>query len=138
MTRRSRVIALFVACSMAAFAQSVPCTQQQSRRADEAADTLNSWDRVYDWYDKYRRCDDGGPAEGVSEAVARNLVDRWETLPRLGELARDAGFRRFVLKHLDETLNADDLKKISANASKRCPANLHSLCRDLKKRAEVP
>jgi len=78
-----------------------------------------------------------GQAEGVSEAVARKLVDRWETLPRLGELAKDAGFRRFVLKHVDQTLNGDDLKKISANAVKRCPTNLRSLCNELKIQAEA-
>jgi hypothetical protein len=135
--RRLGTIALFVACSVAALAQTRPCTQRESRRADEAVDTLNSWDRIHDWYMKYRQCDDGGPAEGVSEAVARNLVDRWQTLPRLGEFARDPGFRRFVLKHLDETLNADDLRKIAANAKERCPATFRSLCQELKVQAEA-
>jgi hypothetical protein len=136
---RLRAIALCLGFSVAALAQTHPCTQEDSQRADQAVDTLNSWNRVYDWYKKYRQCDDGAPAEGVSEAVARNLVDRWGTLPRLAELAKgDAGFRRFVLKHLDETLNEDDLKKISANAVSRCPANLHSLCRELKMQAETP
>jgi hypothetical protein len=129
---------LCVAFSVAAFGESQRCTQQMAKRADEAVDTLNSWDRVYDWYRKYQPCDDGGPSEGVSEAVARNLVDRWETLPRLGELAKDTPFRHFVLKHLDETLNADDLKKISANAAKRCPSGLVSLCRELRKQSDAP
>jgi hypothetical protein len=129
---------LCVGFSVASFRQGRPCTQQEAQRADESVDTLNSWDRVYGWYSKYHQCDDGGPSEGVSEAVARNLVDRWETLPRLGELVKDASFRHFVLKHLDETLNADDLKKISANAAKRCPANLVSLCRELKRQADAP
>jgi hypothetical protein len=128
---------LLVSCSMVALAQPRPCTQQESRRADEAVDTLNSWDRIHDWYKKYRQCDDGGPAEGVSEAVARNLADRWRTLPRLGELAQDAGFRDFVLKHIDETLSGDDLGRISTNATKRCPANLRSLCHELELRTEA-
>jgi hypothetical protein len=130
--------ALCLGSSVAVLAQAHPCTQQDAQRADQAVDTLNSWNRIYDWYKRYRQCDDGGPAEGVSEAVARNF-DRWETLPRLAELAKnDAGFRRFVLKHVDETLNGDDLKKISANTVNRCPANLHSLCRELKMQAEAP
>lgn len=74
----------------------------------------------------------------MSEAVARNLMDRWERLSRLGELIKDAGFRRFILKHVDATLNADDLKKIGLNAEKRCPTNLRALCRELKIRAEAP
>jgi hypothetical protein len=129
---------LCLGSSIAALAQSRPCTQEEAQRADQAVDTLNSWDRIHDWYGKFRQCDEGGQAEGVSEAVARNLVDRWETLPQLGELAKDAGFRRFVLKHIDETLNAEDLKKIGANAAKRCPADLRSLCRELKRQTEAP
>ena len=132
------VIAACVVFSISAFGQAHPCTQQESQRADAAVDKLNSWDRVHEWYKTYRQCDDGGPAEGVSEAVARNLVDRWETLPRLGELAKDSAFRRFVLKHLDETLNGDDLKKISSSATKNCPEDLRSLCRDLKAQADAP
>ena len=123
---------------MAAFGQGRPCTQQEAQSADEAVDTLKSWDRLYDWYKLYRRCDEGGRAEGVSEAVARNLVERWGTLPRLAELAGHPDFKRFVLRHLDETLNSDDLRKISTNAAKRCPTNLTSLCRELKKQADAP
>ncbi len=130
---RWAAITLCLGSSVAALAQAHPCRQQDAQRADQAVDTLNSWNRLYDWYKRYRQCDDGAPAEGVSEAVARNLVDRWDTLPRLAELARDdAGFRRFVPRHVDETLGGDDLKEISANAVNRCPVNLHSLCRELK------
>jgi hypothetical protein len=131
-------IALCLASLVAAFGQNHPCTKHEAEHADEAVDTMKSWDLVHDWYARYEHCDDGGPAEGVSEAVARNLVDRWETLPRLGELAKDAAFRSFVLKHVNETLSRDDLKKISANAAKRCPMSLVSLCRDLKKQADAP
>lgn len=134
---RWAIIALYFGVSVAAFGQAHTCTQQEAQRADEAVDTLKTWDRVYDWYKKYRQCDDGGPAEGVSEAIARNLVDRWETLPHLSELANDAAFRRFVIKHLNGTLNDGDLKRISANATNRCPAGLRPLCLELKKQADA-
>ena len=135
---RGRAIALCLVSSIADVGQERRCTQQQAQQAEEAVDTLNSWDRLHNWFKTYSQCDDGGPAEGVSEAVARNLVDRWESLSRLGELAKDARFRRFVLKHVDATLNADDLKKIDVNAEKRCPTSLRALCRELKMRAEAP
>ena len=130
-------ITLWASLSVCAVGQGGACTNAIARRADKAVDTLSSWDRVHDWYKSYRQCDGGGPAEGVSEAVARNLVDRWETLPRLGELTKDEGFRRFVLQHVDQTLNDDDLKKIGANAVTRCPKNLRSLCNELKIQAEA-
>jgi RNA-binding protein YhbY len=65
------------------------------------------------------------------------LLDRWDTLPRLGELAKDAGFRQLVLKQVDQTLNENDLRKIGVNAEKRCLTNLGALCRELKKRTEA-
>ena len=124
---------------MSAFAQGHPCSEIGARQADAAVDALKSWDRLYDWYETYSKCDDGGMAEGYSEAVARNLVDRWKTLPRFAELAKkDPGFQRFVLKHLNQTLNDDDLKKIRANAESRCPAGLRRICGDVKKQAEAP
>ena len=132
---RGGAITLFLGVSVAVLAQVPPCTRDDAQRADQAVDTLNSWHRIYDWYKEYRQCDDGGPAEGVSEAVARNLVDRWGTLPKLAELSeKDTGFRRFVLKHVDTTLNDKDLKTIGANAASRCPSDLRQLCLDLKDR----
>lgn len=117
-----------------AFAQLHSCPHSLVQQADEAVDHLNSWDRIYDWYEKYRLCDDGGLAEGVSEAVARNLADRWQTLPRFDELAKNPGFKKFVLRHVNETLSADDFKKINMNAVRRCPTGLRSLCEEVKKK----
>jgi hypothetical protein len=58
-------------------------------------------------------------------------------LPQLAKLAgNDGGFKRFVLKHVDHTLNDDDLKKISTNAAGGCPEGLARLCRDLKSRSK--
>ena len=133
---RRAAIALCIFYSFLAFAQPPSCTPEDAQRADKAVDGLNSWDRIHDWYKSFRRCDDGGLAEGVSEAVARNLIERWETLPRLGQLINDPGFRQFVLKHVDQTLDEDEIKKIDVNSEKRCPTNLHPFCLELKKRAE--
>ena len=134
---RSRAVALVVAITLSAFAQKRPCSEAEARQADAAVDTLHSWDGLYQWYKRYRQCDDGGTAEGVSEAVARNLVDRWKSLPRLAELGtKDEAFRKFVVRHLDETLGADDLRKIREYAEKRCPDRLHQLCHALRKGAQ--
>lgn len=112
------------------------CSQSAAQRADAAVDRLHSWEALYKWYGTYHQCDDGGIGEGVSEAVARNLVDRWETLPRLAQLGKQSPeFQRFVLKHIDETLNGNDLKKIRTNAATKCPSGLRALCDNLGKRA---
>ena len=130
------VLVFLVIGSMNSYSEERACSTAEARQADEGVDNLKSWDHLYQWYRRFHHCDDGGQAEGYSEAVARNLVDRWSTLPRLAQLARkDSRFRGFVLKHVNATLNPDDLKRIADNASTRCPAGVRSLCLELNKQA---
>jgi hypothetical protein len=76
-------------------------------------------------------------AEGYSESLARNLVDHWNTLPRLADLAKkDAEFRAFVMEHVDATLNKDDVEKIKNSAKTQCPTGLRVICNDLEKQAD--
>ena len=132
----SLVFMSLLSISMAC-AKEHPCTDAEAQRAETETDTLRSWDSLHSWYKRYKQCDDGGIAEGYSEAVARTLVDHWTALPQLRKLAKsDAGFRRFVLGHVDATLNNDDLKKIRANANTQCPSGLGALCADLAKEAD--
>jgi hypothetical protein len=118
-------------------AQQQPCSPEEARLAESEADTLRSWDAVYRSYKLYRQCDDGAIGEGYSESVARILVDHWNTLPRLASLTdKDPEFRRFVLDHVDATLDVNDAKKISAKARTQCPTGLRSLCDNLRKQAD--
>jgi hypothetical protein len=100
--------------------------------------TLRTWEALYKSFRLYGYCDDGAVGEGYSESVARILVDHWNTLPRLASLAREnADFRRFVLKHVDATLDMKDVEKIRKRAITQCPEGLHALCNDLTKQAEA-
>lgn len=88
-----------------------------AQRAEVEAETLRCWDDLYKSYKRYRRCDDGAIWEGYSESVARILVDHWATLSRFAQLAhKDQEFRRFGLKHVDETINGEDARTIRRNA----------------------
>lgn len=119
------------------YAQKHPCTEGEGRAALDETVTLRSWDALYKSYKSYRQCDDGAIGEGLSESVARILVDHWNTLPRLAELAdKDAEFRAFVMHHVDATLNMDDVEKIKKSAKARCPSGLRTLCSDLAKQAD--
>jgi hypothetical protein len=89
------------------------------------ADTLRTWDALYKSYSLYQKCDDGAIAEGYSESVARVLVDHWNTLPQLVELAKkEPKFLHFVLRHVDATGDAKDLERIKAEAKAQCPTGL--------------
>lgn len=119
-------------------AQESRCSAVEEQRAEAQAGTLRSWDALYKSYKLYGKCDDGAVAEGYSESVARILVDRWNTLLRMANLAaKDARFRRFVLRHVDATLDIKDLKKIRANAKRQCPSGLGAICADLTKEADA-
>jgi hypothetical protein len=110
----------------------------QDRPCPASMPALNSWDELYKSFGLFKSCDDGAYAEGYSESVARILVDRWPTLPRLSSLGtRDSAFLKFVLKHVDGTLNGDEIATIRSNARKRCPRGLRSLCADLEKQASA-
>jgi hypothetical protein len=132
-------ISLLMLSVCSGYAQDRPCNESEAQQAEIEAATFRTWDALYKSYKLHRHCDDGAIAEGYSESVARILVDHWKTLPQLAHLARnDQKFRRFVLRHVDGTLNMDDVKKISANAKTRCPVGLRVLCDDLRKEADAP
>lgn len=113
------------------------CTPAQADAADAMVDQLTDWKAVDAFYDAYRHCDDGSIAEGSSEAVARLLVDRWATLPRLLSLARGKpALRAFVLRHINTTLDTDDLNKIAHNAATLCPKGAAAWCGGIREAAE--
>jgi hypothetical protein len=108
------------------------CSAQDAEAADAIVDHLDSWVKIKRAFNKYGHCDSGYIAEGNSEAVARMLVDRWQTLPTLEKLSRrDPSFKRFVLHHIDATLDTGDLEKIKVLSSSSCPSDITVLCRAL-------
>ena len=121
----------------AAYAQGHPCTIPKGQQALNEADTLRSWDALYRSYKKFGNCDDGEIGEGYSESVARILADHWATLPRFVRLAeKDGAFRAFAIRHLDATLNTDDIEKIKKSATTHCQMELRNTCTDLAKQAD--
>lgn len=129
MKRSLGICALIVVNYCVGYAQQDPCPA--------LLPTLRTWDALYKSYTSYPSCDDGFIGENYSESVARILVDRWSTLPRLASLAREnVDFQRFVLKHVDATLDMNDVKKIRTRAITQCPEGLHGLCKDLRSQAD--
>jgi hypothetical protein len=108
----------------------------QEQRCHALVPTLRTWDALYKSFQSNGRCDDGLIGEGYSESVARILVDRWNTTPRLASLVtKSIAFRQFVLRHIDASLDTNDLEKIKARTKTQCPQGLRVLCDDLEKQA---
>lgn len=85
------------------------CTERDAEAADLAVDNLDSWEAIQKNYVAYAQCDDSSIAEGNSEAIARMLVDEWPENAKLQSLINhDSGFEKYVVRHIDATLDADD------------------------------
>lgn len=131
----SILAALF--CGQRAAAQRPGCSEAQASRAEDEADDLKSWDALHKSCKLYRGCDDGAIAEGYSDSVAKILANHWDTLLRLDTLSRgDAGFRKFVLRHIDATGDTKDLEKIAESAKRECPEGLGALCAEISNSAD--
>lgn len=106
------------------------CTDDEALRAEETAAQLGNWRAVHGAFRQYAQCDDGAISEGFSESVTHLLARDWKRIEDLERLVEsDERFERFVLRHMDETVPAEELKRISENARMRCPPKAARLCR---------
>jgi hypothetical protein len=106
------------------------CSQSDGMKAEDAVDSLHTWAEIHAAFARYApQCDDGGVAEGFSDRIVHLLASNWGALPVLYELARtDPGFGRFVLRHIDSTVNTDELRAITKHAESQCPSGYKRLC----------
>lgn len=105
------------------------CSKAMAIAAETKAGELKSWSEVYVWFKRYRNCDDGAIAEGFTESITILLARQWSVLPQLAARAdKDTQFRAFVLKHIDESADADNLRLIEENAKRKCPPKYTRLC----------
>ena len=113
------------------------CTRAISDAADRDLDRLKSWVAVYRTFRLYRQCDDGGIAEGYSDAIAILLTEHWLDVTALSKLSKSHPlFERFVLRHIDGLMSPEQSQLIKENARNRCPAGAKRLCRLLEKAVE--
>ena len=127
-------VALFVGASNA---HSEECDERDGYTAETLTDYLDSWKNVTQFYKDFKKCDNGGVAEGVSDAVARLLAQNWHRLPQLiEEMAKTPGLDGFILIHLDETDDSSDLNRIVALAKTKCPATATGFCKKIRSRID--
>ena len=117
--------------------QTIRCSHADAEKADYEASRVRTWDELYHSYLHYSGCDDGSIGEGYSDSVVRLLAHHWSSLPLAFPLfADDAGFYKFVRKHIDPTTKYEDLKMVRANAIHSCPTGGNDYCVQIRKAAE--
>jgi hypothetical protein len=144
MKLRSKIFVLAVAICMFGTAAEgrakSPCTREQVVQAEKETDNLKNWNSVYRFYKQFSQCDDGSIAEGVSEAIAKLLANKWSSFDEFAKLANnDKEFEKFVLRHVDETIDwGHDAPAIRRNALTHCPNDSKGLCKALILRTTPP
>jgi len=105
---------------------------EDSKRAFDAVDKLYNWEAVRRFYKTYLPCDDGGIAEGVSDAITKLLANKWEDYWKLRSIGTfGPTFQEFVLRHIDATVPIETLQSISRNARQRCPKGCTEVCKKI-------
>jgi hypothetical protein len=124
----------FTSCARAAPTE---CTRDDAIKAEAEASSLKTWSAVLGSYKRYKQCDDGAIAEGYSASVAYLLASRWaDTETLVKQSNNDPEFLRFVIRHVDETMNINQGKSIKNSAATNCPANAKKLCGEIQRRFE--
>jgi molybdopterin-guanine dinucleotide biosynthesis protein len=113
-----------------ALADTLPCTTQESQSAEAVAAKADTWAELHALFERYGHCDDGAIAEGFSDSVTALLAEHWSEIPQLESTIRaDAAFRKFVLRHIDESIPDERLMRIQTLAREQCAEGAEELCR---------
>lgn len=113
------------------------CSRAAAIAAEEGVDHLRTWSDLHAAFKQFAACDDGATGEGWSDFVVRTLARKWSTLGELERLTKnDKAFRAFVIRHIDDTTDPDDRRRLLTNARDRCPASSRTLCADLVEAAK--
>ena len=105
------------------------CGKRDAEAALKALAAIDSWGQLHAYYSRFGVCDDGGPADDITERVVRLILGRWSDVSALASESKgDAGFLQFVLSHIDSTADTDDLSKIRDLATRECPSDQTALC----------
>ncbi len=109
------------------------CSLADAKAAEIVAVSISSWEKLYFVFQKYGHCDDGAIGEGFSESISVLMAEKWKTLDQLARLVKkDSTFQGFVIKHLDETVPIDRLKKIKLNAESKCNKAAQDICFEIR------
>jgi hypothetical protein len=95
------------------------------------------WQSLYRLFKQFGACDDGAIGEQFSEDVAQLFSKQWTHLDKLNRLATtDKAFEQFVLRHIDTTLDENELLAIADNSKVHCPVGEKRICGLIHARAQ--
>ena len=108
-------------------------TVEEMDTADTAIASIQDWQGIKSFFEKYKQCDSGSMAEGVSAVVVRLLAGEWGTTSQLDALtSHNKAFESWVVGHIDTTANGADLEVIRDNAKVKCAEENKKICEKIQ------
>jgi hypothetical protein len=105
------------------------CTREEAISAEDIAVRLTNWKETHSAFERFSHCDDGAIAEGFTDSIVHLLTKHWKTLHQAAAIERkDPAFRDFILRHINDTADSSDLKRVAHLARTQCPRRQNSLC----------
>jgi hypothetical protein len=111
------------------------CGENLKRQAREQP-APKDWTSLYRLFKHFAACDDGAIGERFSADVAQLFSKQWTHLEEFDRLSSDKAFERFVVRHIDTTLDEDDLLHVIDNSKSHCPAGESRICALIHARAQ--
>jgi len=81
--------------------------------------------------------DEGLYADGYTNLVVGVMATNWADLALLDDLTKkNAGFERFILRHIGASAGENDLSRVLHSAKVECPTQSVHLCQQIAKRCK--
>jgi len=131
------IVGVLVAGSSAAQASIAPCFAQTEELA-AAGEKVKTWSDLHAFYERYQGCENGYMGEQLSNMVSSMLSTQWDDLQTAVHFMHaDKSFGRFILAHVDKTVNGDTLRQIVYHAQNSCPEGLTKVCAEIQRAGEM-
>jgi len=85
-----RALFLFIAFLLATTCSAATNDCSEAQAAGNATDSMKSWTSIYSGFKRYGKCDDGGIAEGFTDAVVHLLASKWSSLSKVAVFVKKA------------------------------------------------
>lgn len=107
-------------------------TVEEMDTADTVASSVKDWSDINSFFHKFKECDDGYIAEGLSDTIPRMLAENWNTAAQLKAMTdKDKSFDAWILNHVNTTSASKDLELIIKNSNEKCADNAQAFCQKM-------
>jgi hypothetical protein len=114
------------------------CYPESAQAAQTTAGRVQDWPDLYKAFTRFGMCEDGAAVtKAFSTSVARLLAEQWNTVGKVNQLAKaHPKFGKFVLRHIDQAMTADQADTVAQNASDHCPTGAQAFCASIISRTK--